>query len=154
MTYIDLTMRPNAAMAARQSWLVVAGVAAIMLLGAVRFVLLGAWPVAVFGVLDAGLLAWALNASAQASREMEEVRLDSQWLTVQHIAANGPAREWRLEPGLARIERTHISSREEALYLTARDCRVRIGAFLSVDEREELRQTIDAGLWRFRSAQR
>lgn len=152
MRYIDLTMRPNAAMAERQRWLVVAGVAAMMLVGAVRFVLIGAWPVAIFGVLDVALLVWALRASARSAGVSEEVRLDSRWLTVRHVAVDGPAREWRLEPWLARIERAQISSREEAIYLTSRDCRVRIGAFLSAPEREEMRRAIDTGLWRFRSA--
>ncbi len=150
-TYIDLTMRPNAAMAERQRWLVVAGVAAIMLLGAVRFVLLGAWPVAVFGVADVALLAWALHASAKAAQAREQVHLVGDALIWHAIGPGGVTRTERMEPGAARVELEALLPRGNRLFLAERGGRrVLVGAFLTAAEREEVRGVIEAGLMRWR----
>ena len=148
-TYIDLTMRPNAAMAQQQRWLAVAGLAAIVLLGAVRFVVLGAWPVAVFGVADVALLAWALDASAKASRAREEVRLVGDAFEWRSFGPSGVARTERLEPGAARVE-VERGARETRLYLAERGRRIAVGTFLTAAEREEVRGVIEAGLARWR----
>ena len=152
-SYIDLTMRPNAAMAERQRWLFIAGLAAIMGLGAVRFVLLGAWPVAFFGVLDVSALAWALHASAKASRAVEEVRLVGDALVWRSVGPGGGAREERMLPGVARVELETVQPRGNRLYLAERGRRVLVGAFLTPGEREEVAGVLRAGLerWRRRS---
>ena len=153
-SYIDLTMRPNAAMAERQRWLFVAGVAAIIGLGAIRFVALGAWPVAFFGVLDAGALAWALHASARASRAMEEVRLVGDALVWRSVGPGGDAREERMLPGVAHVELEAVHPRGNRLYLAERERRVLVGPFLTAGEREEVAGLLRVGLerWRQRAA--
>lgn len=150
MRYIDLTMRPNAAMAARQRWLAVAGLAAIMLIGAARFIVLGAWPVAVFGVLDVGLLAWALQASARAAGVFEELRLDGEALVWRAVGPGGAARTERLAAAATRVELEAVPPRGNRLYLAADGRRIAVGAFLSADERIAARGMIEAGLSRWR----
>ncbi len=150
--YIDLVLRPNAAMGQRQAWQVVAGVAAMMALATVRFVIVGAWPVLVFSALDLGLLVWAFDASRRAGRELEEVRLDAGGLIVRRVAANGLARVEHLEPLAARVEWEHATP--PRLWLNERGRRVAVGGFLGAREREEVRHVLEEGLARFRGARR
>ena len=153
-SFIDLTMRPNAAMEQRTRWRIVAGVAAAMLLGMVRFVMLGAWPVAAFGVIDVGLLAWALAASAKAARAVEALRLDGDALTFAATGADGVRRIARIEPARARVELEPLAPRGNRLFLADGGQRIAVGQFLTAAEREEVRAIIDAGLLRWRRARR
>lgn len=146
--YIDLVMRPNGAIGRKQAWQVVAGVAVMMALGAVRFVLIGAWPVLVFSAIDLVLLGWALDASRRAAREQEEVRLDGEGLTIRHVSAGGRVAIERLEPLAARVE--WEASRPPRLWLVARDRRVGVGGFLGAREKGEVRGVLEDGLARFR----
>ncbi len=148
-TFIDLTMRPNAAMAERQRWLAVAGLAAIMLVGAVRFVLLGAWPVAVFGVADVALLGWALHASARAAGVLEEVRLVGDRLSWRAMVPGQAARTEWMEPLAARVELEAVAPRGNRLWLAERGRRVAVGVFLSADERAEVAAVLRGGLERW-----
>ena len=153
-SFIDLTMRPNAAMDERTRWRIVAGVAAAMLLGMARFVMLGAWPVAAFGMIDVGLLAWALAASAKAARAVEALRLDGDALTFAATGADGVRRIARIEPARARVELEALAPRGNRLFLADGGQRIAVGQFLTAAEREEVRAIIDAGLLRWRRARR
>ena len=150
MRYLDLVLTPNRALPERQLWWMVAGVAGVMALAALRFVAIGAWPVLPFMVLDVVLLAWALRQSLRASRAVEEVRLDDAGLTVRRVSPGGVARTVTLEPYWARVVVDPISARQNRLWLAARDRRVAIGTFLSAAERIELAPVIEQGLARWR----
>lgn len=152
LPYIDLVLRPNAAMGQRQALQVLAGVGAMMVLATVRFIIVGAWPVLIFSAVDLGLLIWAFGASRRAARELEEVRLDAGGLTVRHVAANGSARVERLEPLAARVEWEQATP--PRLWLSERGRRVSVGAFLGARERDEVRRVLEDGLARFRGARR
>lgn len=153
MTYFDLTMTPNPPMAAQTQWRMLAAVAAIMALAALRFVAVGAWLVLPFMALDVALLWWALRASTRAGRAVEAVRLDDMALTVRRVTSAGVERTLRLEPGTTRLEAAGEGARLQ-LWLTSPAARVRLGAFLPADERAAVRQAIEAGLWKWQRARR
>jgi len=130
-------------------WLV-AAVAGIFLVGGIRFLLIGAWPVIPFLVADVAMLAWALRASDRAGAAYEILHLDDAALTVRQVSYRGTERRFRLEPMATRVQLERISDLENRLWLASRSARVAVGTFLSPVEREEIHAVIAAGLQRAR----
>jgi len=147
--YFDLVLTPNRSLDRRHARWIVLGVAAIMLLMGIRLLLLGAWPVIPFLVIDVALMAWAFRASYRSGRGYEKLRLDEDDLVVRRCSAEGRERHIRLEPlwTTARLER--MAMRQNRLWLTAREQRVAVGRFLSPGEREEIYAVISDGLERY-----
>ena len=116
-----------------------------------RFVLVGAWPVAVFGLLDVVLLAWALAASAKAALACEALVLTGEALVWRAVAADGTRRDARIEASRARLE---VEGPRGALWLGDGATRIALGVFLSAAERAQVRGIIEAGLLRWRRARR
>ena len=150
MPLIDLTLRPNRSLdRAHARWLI-AGVAGVFLLGGLRLLVLGAWPVVPFMLADIGLLWWALNASYRSGRAFETVRLDDTGLTIRKVSYHGRERRFRLEPYWARARLERIAADENRLWLASRNVRVLVGQCLSPAEREEIHDVIADGLTRWR----
>lgn len=148
--YFDLILTPNRSLDRRHArWLVLA-VGLVMLLTGVRMLVLGAWPVIPFLVIDVALLAWAFRASYRSGRGCEMLRLDEDDLVLRRRSPEGRERRIRLEPmsTTARLER--LAMRQNRLWLTARGQRVAVGGFLSPAEREAIYEVIADGLERFR----
>ena len=57
---LDLTLTPNRSLSRDHARLLVLVVGALFLLGSIRFLLLGLWPVIPFMIADVALLGWAL----------------------------------------------------------------------------------------------
>ena len=150
----DLELRPNRPMGPRQMWFMLAGVAGVFLLLGLRFLLLGAWPILPFMVLDLALLAWALRESKRSGRQSEHLRLDADGMELVRIPAYGAARRLMIEPYWARVELEAIGEDGNRLWLAARGARHPLGAFLSPPERADLARVIEDGLARFRAGGR
>ena len=148
--YFDLVLTPNRSLDRRHARWLVAGVGLVMLLTGVRMLVLGAWPVIPFLVIDVALLTWAFRASYRSGRGFEALRLDEDDLVVRRRSPEGRERRIRLEPmsTTARLER--MAMRQNRLWLTARGQRVAVGRFLSPGEREAIYEVIADGLERFR----
>lgn len=152
----DLELRPNRSMPERHFWRMIAGVAVIFLAMGVRFLVLGAWPILPFMLVDLALLWWAMRASYRSGRASEHLRLDSEGLELVRVAAHGQIRRTRIEPHWARVELEELGADQNRLWLTAPNpsgstrARHAIGAFLSPGERAEIARVIEAGLAAFR----
>lgn len=151
MALIDLTLRPNRSLSRVHARWLVGTVAAVLLLGGLRFVLLGAWPVLPFMVIDAGLLWWAFRASYRSGRAFETVRLDEAALTVRKVSASGAERRFRLEPFWARARLEALASGDNRLWLASGQVKVRVGAELSPPERADVHAVLVDGLERWRA---
>jgi uncharacterized membrane protein len=150
MTYIDLELAPHRSMTGLQARWVIGAVCAVLGLAGLRIAMLGAWPVLPFLALDVGLLVWAFRASNRSAQAREFVRLDDSSLTILKVGPTGQTRRISLEPFWTRASLERLAMRQNRLWLTARDRRVRVGWFLSPAEREEIYQVIQAGLERYR----
>ena len=150
MPLIDLTFRPNRSLSRRHALWLVGGVGGVLLLCALRFVAVGAWPVVPFLALDVALLAWAFRASYRSARAFETVRLDDAELTVRKVSQTGRERRFRLEPYWARARLEAVSEQENRLWLASQDVRVQIGACLSPPERVAVHALLVDGLARHR----
>lgn len=148
--YFDLVLTPNRSLDRRHArWLVLA-IGVFMLLTGVRMLLLGAWPVIPFLVIDVALVVWAFRASYRSGRGFESLRLDEDDLVVRRRSPDGRERSIRLEPSAAVARLEPLAMRQNRLWLTARDQRVAVGRFLSPGEREAIYEVIAEGLERFR----
>jgi uncharacterized membrane protein len=148
--YFDLVLTPNRSLDPRVAAWMVAGLGLVMGLAAVRMLIIGAWPVAPFLLLDVVLVWWAFRASYRSGRSFETVRLDDAALTVRKCDPRGRERRTDLEPFWSRARLERVSENENKLWLEAKDRRVRVGSFLSPDERTAVHAVIADGLDRYR----
>ncbi len=147
---LDLTLTPNRSLAPAHMRWVVGGVGLVFLIGALRFLALGAWPILPFLALDVGALWWAFRANNAAGRASERVLLAGDDLTVHSVSHTGISRRWRLEPYWTRVTVEETPLGDAHLFLCARGRRVRVGGFLSADERREVGRVIAEALSAYR----
>ena len=149
---LDRTLRPNRSLDRRHArWLILA-VGGLFLLGGLRLLVIGAWPVLPFMVIDVALLAWAFRASYRSGRAFQTVRLDDAALVVRDVSPTGDARSTTLEPYFARARLETLPSEQNRLWLASRNVRVEVGRCLSPPERVAVHGVIDRALARWRGA--
>ena len=152
--YFDLELNPGRSMGRRRFALVIAGVAAIFALMGLRFLLLGAWPILPFMLVDVALLAWAMRASYHSARASEHLRLDESGMELVRINPAGRASRTAIDAGWARVELEPLRPEGNRLWVRHGARRHEIGRFLSAAERAEIAPVIEAGLSRWRMDRR
>ncbi len=115
---------------------------------AVRFLVLGAWPVAFFFVLDAALLYGAFRLNYASAKEYEEVQQNEDELVFRRISAHGQEEQIRFEPYWVRLELETFGEEENKLWLRSHGKRLLLGRFLTAEERLEIKAVIEDGLAR------
>lgn len=150
--YFDLELRPNRSLLpGRFGWLL-AGVAAVFGLMGLRFLLLGAWPILPFMLVDLLLLGWAMRASYRSGAAMERVRLDRRGLEVIRVSPTGRVETHRLESWRTRVDLERLPMDQNRLWLVSGQNRIAVGSFLAPFEREEIASVIADGLRRYRAS--
>ena len=111
--------------------------AAICAGNAVFYFALGAWPVAIFMVVDVLILYIAIRLSFRAGRAREQVTVTRSNVHIRKIAPNGRHQDHHYNPFWARF---HVDRHREigitAMRLTGQGRATTIGAFLNPDDRE------------------
>lgn len=131
-------------------WMVGA-VGGIFLVGGLRFLVLGAWPILPFMAVDVALLWWAFQASYAAARGHERVVLADDALTLWRVTAQGNERRYGFEPLWTRIQVEETPLGDAHVFIATQGRRVRVGGFLSAPERREVGAAISAALASYRS---
>lgn len=122
-------------------YVVVAAGTALALLS-IRFMALGAWPVAIFSLIDIGLLAGALHVFARRSPPTEQLSLrDGE---VVWRASDG--REIAMLAYWTKLEAEERAPLDLTLWLRFREDRHQVGQCLSLDERREVAGLIGKAL--------
>lgn len=152
--FLNLRLYPHRSLNRQQFARLMVIVAVVSALGALRFVLLGAWPVAFFFVLDAALLYGAFRLNYASAREYEEVRLDEDALTIRRVSSRGREETIALQPYWVKVELEVLNDFENRLWLRSHGRRLSIGGFLSPEERVEIKAVIEEGLARRDAAMR
>jgi uncharacterized membrane protein len=150
MSQLDLTLTPNRSLDKRHARWLVGGVGVIFLLGGLRFLALGAWPVIPFMVADLALLWWAFRASYKSGRAYERLWIENGALTFARVTHHGTERRLVFEPVWTRVQLEHIDEDENRLWLATHGKRFAVGSFLSPAERVAVHDVIAAGLARCR----
>lgn len=126
------------------------GVSSVSVAMGVAFVLVGAWPVAGFFGLDVLLLYLAFRAVRRQALRRELIRLDSSGLYVRRIEADGTAKDWRFEPYWVRVDMDDPPRNNSLLTLVSHGLRVRVGTFLTLEDRLDLARALRNALNRYR----
>ncbi len=148
---LDLSLTPNRSMRRDQArWLIMA-VGGFFLLGSIRFLVLGLWPVIPFMMADVALLAWAFRANYRSGGAHERLVLDNRALTFTRISALGDEQVAVLEPWFTQVQIDETPLGDAHLFLASHGQRLRVGHFLSAPERREVGAKIREGLARLRN---
>lgn len=148
---LDLTLTPNRSLSRDHARLLVLVVGGLFLLGSIRFLVLGLWPVIPFMVADVVLLAWALRSNYRSGGGHERVVLAGDALTLTRVSPWGEAQVEELEPFFTRVQIEETPLGDARLFLAARGRRHQVGSFLSAPERREVGAMIREALARYRN---
>jgi uncharacterized membrane protein len=122
-------------------------VGGINLLGALLFVVEGAWPVVGFMGLDVLLVYWALKANYRSAAAYEQVIVTPSVLTVRKVSHRGKVGEWSLNPLWVRLDREDMQEFGMiGLALVSHGRRLPIAAALSPPERESFAAALTTAL--------
>lgn len=140
---MDLRLTPHRSLGPQGFRVLMLVVAGICGLGALRFLVLGAWPVFLFMLLDVVLIYGAFRLNYRDGRRFEQVTLTPDLLTVRKVAPSGAESRSEFNPYWVRVE---LDEADKHLALRLHSRRVAVGQFLSPDERVEVKAEIERGL--------
>ena len=146
----EATLYPNPPVSRSGFIVVMLGMSSASAAIAIAFILAGAWPVAGFLGLDVLLLYLAFRAVRLRARRREHIRLDESGLLVRLVEGDGVAREWRFEPYWVRVVMDDPPKRNSWLTLASHGLNLRIGTFLTPDERLQLARALRSALVHYR----
>ena len=152
--FFAATVSPHRSLPPRGLTWIMIGLAAFGFCSGIGFVLAGAWPVTGFFGLDIALLYLAFRLSYRRARLSETLRLTAETLDVERVGVRGERARWRFEPAWLRVTVDEEECGRGSLRLTSHGRAVRIGTFLSAEERQRLASGLRAALQRWREALR
>lgn len=142
---------PHRSLSRRGTLILVAAMCSLGLAVTVVFLLLGAWPVAGFDVIDVALAVLLLRMNGRARRSSETVTLTDRTLHVVRRDPHGRVRRSSLPLGWLNAVLEERPGRVPALWLVARGTREEVGASLGEAEKRDLAAALRAALHRSRN---
>ncbi|WP_310475338.1 DUF2244 domain-containing protein [Sandarakinorhabdus sp.] len=149
---LDLTLTPNRSLPRDHARILILAIGGLFLIGSIRFLILGLWPVIPFMIADVALVAWAFRSNYRSGGARERLVLADDALTLTRIDPWGKAVDEVLEPYFTRVELEETPLGDALLFLSARGRRLRVGHFLSAPERREVGAVIREALARYRNS--
>ena len=147
----DAILQPNTSLSPRDFLVLMLAIAIVSFVAGLAFLLAGAWPVFGFFGVDVLLIYLAFRANYRWARMYETVRLTRDALLVERISPSGKVQRWRFQPYWLRVDIEDAESHDSRLVLSSHGRRLRIGAFLTPDERMEFASALKDALVRARS---
>jgi uncharacterized membrane protein len=120
-------------------------------LTALRFWLIGAWPVVGFSVVEVGLALWLIQLNARRARASELVMLGEDALRIVRVDSRGRRQERCLSSAWLNVVVEEAPGRVPRLILAARNMREEIAAALGEAEKRDLAAALGAALHRRRN---
>jgi len=115
-------------------------------LTALRFWLIGAWPVIGFSVVEVGLALWLIQSNARSARASELVLLSENALRIVRVDARGRRQERWFSSAWLKVVVEEAPGRVPRLLLAARSAREEIAAALGEAEKRDLAAALGAAL--------
>ena len=110
----------------------------------IYFILIGAWPVSFFLVLDFILLFYAFKSYRKATRIYDRIILNDKLLII-NVNKNGEKNKRIIEPTWLRLK-VYSNRKDQYLSIISRGKSVNVGSFLNLKELSELAKTIKSAL--------
>jgi len=117
---------------------------------AIRFIMIGAWPVVIFVAIDLIALWLAFFLNYRSAQRFETVQLTDNDLLLTRVQPNGRSETWRFEPYWAQVKLRKLGAGENELSLRSHGEQVVFGRFLLPKEREEFASSLELALARWR----
>jgi uncharacterized membrane protein len=117
---------------------------------ALRFWFIGAWPVAVFSVIEVGLFVFLLRLNVRHARQSELVLLSEASLRIVRTDWRGRVQERTLPAAWLRVRLEDRPGRVSRLVVTARPAEEEIAATLGEDQKRDLAAALTDALDRAR----
>ena len=151
-TYLfDAILQPNTSLKPKGFMLLMVAIASVSFVVGMVFMVAGAWPVVGFLGLDVALIYLAFKANYRWARMYETVRLTSDSLLVERISPSGKVQRWSFQPYWLKVQIDTPVKHDSQLVLSSHGKRLKIGAFLTADERLELAHALQDALAKLRS---
>lgn len=147
----DAVLRPHRSLSRAGFWLLFGAFCCLSLATGGYFLAIGAWPVFGFFGVDILLFYWFFRLSYRSAGFCETVRLTQAELEVKRIGPGKHARRWTFEPYWLRVSLREPTENDTPLLLGSHGRMVRVGSFLSPEERVSFAHALRAALARWRA---
>jgi len=149
---MDATLMPHRSLSPKGFLILMGLLCALSFIAGLTFVLKGAWPVFGFLGLDVALVWLAFRANYRDGRLTERVQLSERDLLIRRISPAGHVSAWRFEPYWARVTIDPDPDARAALTVTSHGRSIRVGHFLTDDERLNFGRALQDVLRRVKAA--
>ena len=150
-TVFEAVIVPHRSLSARGLAILIGTLAGLCGLIALRFWLIGAWPVACFGVVEIGLAAFLLRLNATRARSSELVLLSADVLRIVRTDWRGRRAECVLPVGWLNTLLEEPPGQVPRLLLVAHGVREEIAASLGEIEKRDLSKALAKALHQLRN---
>lgn len=143
---LQLVMTPSRSLSPRGFVVMMWLIGVVSFVAGMVFVAMGAWPVTGFFGLDVLLVYLAFKLNYRDGRLTEVVELTADELTLTRRHPDGREEREALNPYWVRVVLDEAHDGGTTLSLQSHGRRIRLGAFLSDDERREVAGALSQGL--------
>jgi uncharacterized membrane protein len=150
-TVFEAVIVPHRSLSPRGLLILTAIIGLLCGLTALRFWFIGAWPVAVFSVMEIGIAIFLLRLNASRARASELVLLSDDVLRIVRTDTRGRRQEVALAVGWLNAVMEEPHGRVPKLLLVARGVREEIAVTLGETEKRDLWAALDGALHRLRN---
>ncbi|MBT3398990.1 MAG: DUF2244 domain-containing protein [Rhodospirillaceae bacterium] len=149
----DAVLTPHRSLSPRGVRYLLFGMAGMLTLVGAFFAVQGAWPVLPFFGCEILLFWWAFRTNARDGRRFEHLRLTPDAMTVARVRPSGQTQEHKFAPPhwLA-VELTPRPGGDNELRLASHGHSLKVGGFLTPEERDDLANALRDALRKLRSA--
>ncbi|HUB16767.1 MAG TPA: DUF2244 domain-containing protein [Acetobacteraceae bacterium] len=142
---------PHRSLTPRGLAILLAAITGMVGLTALRFWLIGAWPVAAFSVVEVGLAMWLIRLNVLSARASELVLLSEDGLRIIRTDPRGRRQERSLSSAWLNVVVEETPGRVPRVILAARNAREEIGTVLGEAQKRDLASALSAALYRARN---
>jgi uncharacterized membrane protein len=154
-TVFDAVLTPHRSLGPKGFRLLMGFVILVSAAASARFLVIGAWPIAAFFVVDVALIYLFFKLNYRAAKAREHLRLTHYELAFARVDPRGRRREWRFNPLFVRLARQdHVDYGTLHLALKHRGDEVEIATVLNAAERSDFADALTAALREAKSGPR
>jgi len=148
----DAVLYPHRSLSPKGVRYVLFAMAGMLSLVGLFFAAQGAWPVLPFFGCEILLFWWAFRANARDGRRFEHLRLTPDAMTVARVRPSGQSHEHKFAPPhwLA-VELTSRPGGDNELVLASHGRSLKVGGFLTPEERSDLANALRGALRKLRT---
>jgi uncharacterized membrane protein len=142
----DAILTPHRSLSKRGFILLMSAISGVSFVVGFGFFLMGAWPIVGFFGLDVLLIYGAFKINFRAARLYETVTVTRDCIVVERVSPRGDAQRWQFQPTWLKVFMDDPPAHESQLTLRSHGRDLRIGSFLTPEERLELARALRAAL--------